>query len=199
MTRRIGVLGGTFDPIHYGHLNAAAQAADSLGLDRVIFVPAGLPWQKHDRDIAHASHRFNMCLLATAGNPIFDVSRIEIDRDGPTYTAPTLRELAAQDAYRGADIYFITGADALGSLPTWHEYPALLELATFVGVTRPGHDLETSDDAGSYRLLATPGIDISSSMIRDRIARGESIDYLLPWPVISYLRKYALYLPEDQT
>lgn len=198
MIDRIGVFGGTFDPIHYGHLSAAAQAADALRLARVIFVPAGDPWQKSDRQIVGSDHRFNMCMLATAGNPLFEVSRSEIDRPGPSYTAETLRGLKDDPQLGGADLYFITGADALAGLGSWNEYPEILELATFVGVTRPGHELEiATSDSGTYRLLSTPGIDVSSSMIRDRVCRGDSIDYLLPWPVISYIRKYRLYERES--
>ena len=195
---RIGVFGGTFDPIHYGHLNAAAQAAVAFELSKIIFVPAGLPWQKAGRAIADSNHRFNMVLIATAANPVFEVSRIEVDQAGPSITADTLRTFAADPAFSNAEFFFITGADALSSLSTWREYPELLDLATFVGVTRPGHDLpEESDTTATIRLLEVPGMDISSTALRERFATGGSVDYLTPGSVSAYALKHSLFGTRD--
>ena len=137
---RLGVMGGTFDPIHHGHLACASEVASLLALDELVFVPTGTPWQKVDRDVSPAEDRYVMTCIATSANPMFTVSRIDIDRGGVTYTKDTLRDLMAE---RGPDVelFFITGADALAQILEWHRSEDLFELAHFVGVTRPGHHL----------------------------------------------------------
>ena len=189
---RIGVMGGTFDPIHHGHLVAASEVASAFELDEVVFVPTGQPWQKSDRDVAPAEHRYLMTVVATASNPRFTVSRVDIDRDGPTYTIDTLRDLAAQRP--GAQLYFITGADALAQILSWKDSDELFGLAHFVGVTRPGHVL---DDAGlpadRVSLMEVPAMAISSTDCRVRIGRGEPIWYLVPDGVVQYIAKHQLY------
>ena len=142
MTVRLGVMGGTFDPIHHGHLVAASEVAHLFALDEVVFVPTGQPWQKADRAVTAAEHRYLMTVIATAADPRFTVSRVDIDRDGPTYTVDTLRDLHAQRP--DAELFFITGADALGSILTWRDPPTCCDLAHFVAVTRPGHDVDAA-------------------------------------------------------
>src|ERR1700722_6464969 len=141
--KRLGVMGGTFDPIHHGHLVAASEVADFLDLDEVIFVPTGQPWQKEDRKVSPAEDRYLMTVIATASNPRFSVSRVDIDRPGETYTIDTLRDLRAE---RGPDVefFFITGADALARMISWRDADELFDLAHFVGCTRPGHQLSLS-------------------------------------------------------
>jgi nicotinate-nucleotide adenylyltransferase len=136
---RIGVMGGTFDPIHHGHLVAASEVQSWFDLDEVIFVPTGQPWQKGDREVSAAEDRYLMTVVATASNPRFSVSRADIDRGGPTYTVDTLRDLARE--YPNAELYFITGGDALAQILTWRNAGELFELAHFVGCTRPGHQI----------------------------------------------------------
>jgi nicotinate-nucleotide adenylyltransferase len=189
---RIGVMGGTFDPIHHGHLVAASEVASAFALDEVIFVPTGQPWQKSDREVAPGEHRYLMTVVATASNPRFMVSRVDIDRDGPTYTIDTLRDLSAQRP--GVQLYFITGADALAQILSWKDSDELFGLAHFVGVTRPGHVL---DDAGlpadRVSLMEVPAMAISSTDCRARIGRGEPIWYLVPDGVVQYIGKHQLY------
>jgi nicotinate-nucleotide adenylyltransferase len=190
---RIGVMGGTFDPIHHGHLAAASEAGSAFDLDEVIFVPTGRPWQKAGRPLAPAEDRYLMTVIATAANPLFSVSRIEIDRPGDTYTADTLRELRAQ---RGpeADFFFLIGADALSGLATWHEPEDVLALAHFVGLTRQGHQLaDGSLGSDDFSLMEVPALEISSSICRDRVRAGLPIRYLVPDGVISYISKRGLY------
>ena len=185
-------MGGTFDPIHHGHLVAASEVADFLGLDEVIFVPTGQPWQKSEREVAPGEHRYLMTVVATASNPRFTVSRVDIDRDGPTYTIDTLRDLSEQRP--GAQLFFITGADALAQILSWKDSDELFGLAHFVGVTRPGHVL---DDAGlpadRVSLMEVPAMAISSTDCRVRIGRGEPIWYLVPDGVVQYIAKHQLY------
>ena len=189
---RIGVMGGTFDPIHHGHLVAASEVASAFDLDEVVFVPTGQPWQKSDRDVAPAEHRYLMTVVATASNPRFTVSRVDIDRDGPTYTIDTLRDLSEHRP--GAQLFFITGADALAQILSWKDSDELFGLAHFVGVTRPGHVL---DDAGlpadRVSLMEVPAMAISSTDCRVRIGRGEPIWYLVPDGVVQYIAKHQLY------
>ena len=135
--RRIGVMGGTFDPVHHGHLVAGSEVAHIFALDEVIFVPTGQPYQKDDRKVSRAEDRYLMTVIATASNPRFSVSRVDIDRPGPTYTIDTLRDLHEANG-PDADLYFITGADALENILTWHDVDTLFSLAHFVGCTRPG-------------------------------------------------------------
>ncbi|AXH94958.1 nicotinate-nucleotide adenylyltransferase [Ornithinimicrobium avium] len=189
---RLGVMGGTFDPIHHGHLVAASEAAHLLDLDEVVFVPTGQPYRKDVTSVTPAEHRYLMTVIATASNPSFTVSRVDIDREGPTYTRDTLVDLHAQ---RPDDkLFFITGADALAQILSWHGVDQLWELAHFVGVTRPGHELT---DAGlpedKVTLLEVPAMAISSTDCRERTATGEPVWYLVPDGVVQYIGKYHLY------
>lgn len=181
-------MGGTFDPIHLGHLVAAAEVSHRLSLDEMFFVPTGVPWQKQDREVTDAEHRYVMTVLATDRTG-FRVSRVDIDRDGPTFTVDTLRDLHA--ALDPADLFFIVGADALAGVDTWREPGAVRELAHLVGVSRPGHELGGAHEQAT--ILEIPGIDVSSTMCRERVARGEPIDFLVPAAVCDYIHKYALY------
>ena len=191
---RLGVMGGTFDPIHHGHLVAASEVQSLLGLDEVVFVPTGEPWQKEGRDVAPAEHRYLMAVVATASNPRFTVSRVDIDRDGPTYTIDTLRDLRAQRP--GAELFFITGADALAQILTWKDSDELFQLAHFIGVTRPGHDLSGDGlPADRVSLLEVPAMAISSTAVRTRVHDAEPIWYLVPDGVVQYIGKYSLYRP----
>jgi nicotinate-nucleotide adenylyltransferase len=190
--RKIGVMGGTFDPIHHGHLVAASEVADRFGLDEVVFVPTGEPWQKGDRPVSPAEDRYLMTVVATASNPRFGVSRVDVDRSGPTYTVDTLRDLKLR--LPDAALYFITGADALAAILTWRDVDELFGLAHFVGVTRPGYDL--GDDhlpAGAVTLVEVPAMAISSSDCRRRVAEGHPVWYLVPDGVVQYIAKRGLY------
>ncbi|WP_145906229.1 nicotinate-nucleotide adenylyltransferase [Kitasatospora viridis] len=190
--RRLGVMGGTFDPIHHGHLVAASEVASAFHLDEVVFVPTGEPWQKSDRTVSPAEDRYLMTVIATAENPQFSVSRIDIDRGGPTYTVDTLRELRAQ--HPGADLFFITGADALSQILSWHDADELISLAHFIGCTRPGHTLtDPGLPAGGVSLVEVPALAISSTDCRMRVAKGEPVWYLVPDGVVRYIDKRALY------
>src|SRR5690606_38054456 len=178
--RRVGVMGGTFDPVHNGHLVAASEAQYLLDLDEVIFVPTGRPWQKADRDVSSPEHRYLMTVIATAANPRFTVSRVDIDRPGPTYTIDTLRDLHAQ--LPDDDLFFITGVDALGDILGWRDAEELFSLAHFVGCTRPGHELDddvlTKVPAERVTVLEIPALAISSTDVRRRTAAGNSPWYL---------------------
>jgi nicotinate-nucleotide adenylyltransferase len=190
--RRLGVMGGTFDPVHHGHLVAASEVAHRFHLDEVVFVPTGEPWQKSDRDVSPAEDRYLMTVIATASNPAFSVSRLDIDRGGPTYTIDTLRELNAR--YPDADLFFITGADALGQILTWRDADELFGLAHFVGATRPGHTLaDPGLPDGGVSLVEVPALAISSTACRQRVARGEPVWYLVPDGVVQYISKRNLY------
>ena len=195
--RRVGVMGGTFDPIHHGHLVAASEVQASFGLDEVVFVPTGEPWQKADRAISDREDRYLMTVIATASNPRFTVSRVDIDRPGMTYTTDTLRDLRKR--LGDADLYFITGADALAQILTWRDHEELFELAHFVGCTRPGHSVDDSTlrDLPSRRvtLVEIPALAISSTDCRSRVARGEPVWYLVPDGVVQYIAKHRLYVP----
>ncbi len=189
---RVGVMGGTFDPVHHGHLVAASEVASVFGLDEVVFVPTGQPWQKFDREVSPAEHRYLMTVIATASNPRFTVSRVDIDRQGLTYTIDTLRDLAAQRP--DCELYFITGADALAQILSWKDSDELFSLAHFVGVTRPGHTLDdTGLPADRVSLMEVPAMAISSTDCRTRVARGEPVWYLVPDGVVQYIAKYSLY------
>ena len=190
---RIGLMGGTFDPIHHGHLMAANEVGQVFGLDEIIFVPTGQPWQKSERTVSPAEDRYLMTAMATAANPIFSVSRAEIDRPGETYTVDTVRQLRAErDA--DAEFFFIIGADALSRLDTWHKPEELLELVHFIGCTRHRHQLiEGSLGEEKFDLLEVPALEISSSLCRERVRTGLPIRYLVPDDVISYISKRGLY------
>ena len=197
--RRVGVMGGTFDPIHHGHLVAASEVQAWFDLDEVVFVPTGAPWQKADRDVTPAEDRYLMTVIATASNPRFTVSRVDIDRAGTTYTIDTLRDLRA--AMPEADLYFITGADALAEIFTWRDAEELFGLARFVGCTRPGYTMDESTiasiPADRVTMVEIPALAISSTDCRDRTRRGEPVWYLVPDGVVQYIAKHDLY-PKDQ-
>ncbi len=185
-------MGGTFDPIHHGHLVAASEAQDVFGLDEVIFVPAGAQPFKLDRDVAAAEHRYLMTVIATASNNRFTVSRVDIERPGVTFTIDTLRDL--HELYPEANLFFITGADALGQILTWKDSAELFELAHFIGVTRPGHELNgTGLPEQGVSLVEVPAMAISSTDCRNRVKAGKPIWYLVPDGVVQYIDKYALY------
>jgi nicotinate-nucleotide adenylyltransferase len=190
---RLGVMGGTFDPVHHGHLVAASEVAARYDLEEVVFVPTGQPWQKTERRVTSGEDRYLMTVLATASNPQFSVSRVDIDREGLTYTIDTLREL--HEARPQVDLFFITGADALAQIFEWHSAEELFELAHFVGVTRPGYTLEMDDrfPPGAVSLVEVPALTISSSDCRDRVRRGAPIWYLVPDTVVRYVDKRQLY------
>src|SRR6266513_12088 len=195
--QRIGVMGGTFDPIHHGHLVAASEVAQFFTLDEVVFVPTGQPWQKDDRKVSPSEDRYLMTVIATASNPRFSVSRIDIDRGGPTYTIDTLRDLRAERG-KEAELFFITGADALAQIMSWQDVNELFALAHFVGVTRPGHQL-TGDGLPEDKvsLVEVPALAISSTDCRHRVASGEPIWYLVPDGIVQYIAKRKLYRPGD--
>ncbi|MFL6156269.1 MAG: nicotinate-nucleotide adenylyltransferase [Marmoricola sp.] len=199
MRRRVGVMGGTFDPVHHGHLVAASEAQAHFGLDEVVFVPTGQPWQKAEREVTSAEHRYLMTVIATASNPHFSVSRVDIDRAGPTYTIDTLRDLTASLHASGAvaDLYFITGADALTEIFTWRDAGELFTLAHFVGCTRPGYEMDASSLTGipedRVTILEIPALAISSTECRERTAAGRPVWYLVPDGVVQYIGKHHLY------
>ena len=187
---RIGVMGGTFDPIHNGHLVAASEVRQHFDLDEVVFVPTGQPYQK--RNVSEAEHRYLMTVVATASNPDFTVSRVDIDRGGPTYTIDTLRELRV--ARPEADLYFISGADAVAEILEWKDAKELFSLAHFVAVSRPGHPLTVSGLPEEHvSLLEVPALAISSTDCRSRVSRGFPVWYLVPDGVVQYISKYHLY------
>lgn len=185
-------MGGTFDPIHHGHLVAASEVQSLFGLDEVVFVPTGRPWQKAGRSVSPAEHRYLMTVVATASNPRFTVSRVDIDRPGPTYTIDTLRDLHRERP--DAQLYFITGSDALAQIVTWKDVDELWRLAHFIGVTRPGHELSDRGlPADRITLQEVPAMAISSTDCRARVAAGEPVWYLVPDGVVQYITKYQLY------
>ncbi|WP_019179049.1 nicotinate-nucleotide adenylyltransferase [Microbacterium yannicii] len=191
---RIGVMGGTFDPIHHGHLVAASEVAQWFDLDEVVFVPTGEPWQKER--VSPSEHRYLMTVIATASNPRFTVSRVDIDRSGPTYTIDTLRDLKALRP--DAELFFITGADAIAQILSWRDHDELWDLAHFVAVSRPGHVLNTdglpSEDVSQLEI---PALSISSTDCRDRVKRGHPVWYLVPDGVVQYIAKHHLYRSKE--
>jgi nicotinate-nucleotide adenylyltransferase len=194
-------MGGTFDPIHHGHLVAASEVQAWFQLDEVVFVPTGQPWQKQARSVSAPEDRYLMTVIATASNPRFWVSRVDVDREGPTYTIDTLRDLRKE--LPDADLYFITGADALTDILTWRDADELFELAHFVGCTRPGYPMDRTSLAGmpehKITLIEIPALAISSSDCRDRRMKGEPVWYLVPDGVVQYITKYALYVSAPPT
>jgi nicotinate-nucleotide adenylyltransferase len=192
-------MGGTFDPIHHGHLVAASEVADLFELDEVVFVPTGQPWQKHHRYVTAAEDRYLMTVIATAANPRFSVSRVDIDRAGPTYTKDTLRDLRALNP--DSDLYFITGADALASILSWQNWEEMFSIAKFVGVNRPGYELDGSHIAEALKelpadaltLVEVPALAISSTDCRRRAEENRPIWYLVPDGVVQYVSKRGLY------
>jgi nicotinate-nucleotide adenylyltransferase len=190
--RRVGVMGGTFDPIHHGHLVAASEVQTVFDLDEVVFVPTGQPWQKEERVVSPAEHRYLMTVVATASNPRFTVSRVDIDRPGETYTVDTLRDLHRE--HPDAELYFITGADALAQILSWKDNEELWDLAHFVGVTRPGHQLSGSGlPRERVSLLEVPAMAISSTDCRRRVGDEQPVWYLVPDGVVQYIAKHRLY------
>lgn len=193
-------MGGTFDPIHHGHLVAASEVADLFGLDEVVFVPTGQPWLK-DRRVTAAEDRYLMTVIATASNPRFSVSRADIDRAGPTYTKDTLRDL--QEQHPDAELYFITGADALATIVSWQDWPEMFAMARFIGVSRPGYELNGDHLADALAclpphaltLVEVPALAISSTECRQRAAQSRPIWYLVPDGVVQYVSKRGLYQP----
>jgi len=187
---RIGVMGGTFDPIHHGHLVAASEVAQSYGLDEVVFVPTGEPTYKSV--VTPAEHRYLMTVIATASNPRFTVSRVDIDRGKPTFTIDTLRDIRAERP--DAELFFITGADAIAQILSWRDVEELWDLAHFVAVSRPGHVLSVSGlPEQDVSLLEVPALAISSTDCRDRVRRGFPVWYLVPDGVVQYISKHHLY------
>ncbi|WP_081287457.1 nicotinate-nucleotide adenylyltransferase [Mycobacterium asiaticum] len=202
--RRLGVMGGTFDPIHYGHLVAASEVADKFQLDEVVFVPSGQPWQK-DRQVSAAEDRYLMTVIATASNPRFSVSRVDIDRGGPTYTKDTLRDLHTLNP--DAELYFITGADALASILSWQGWEELFGLARFIGVSRPGYELRNDHiieaigelAEGTLTLYEIPALAISSTDCRRRAHERRPLWYLMPDGVVQYVSKRRLYRTPERS
>ena len=192
-------MGGTFDPVHHGHLVAASEVQAWFDLDEVVFVPTGQPWQKASRRVSRAEDRYLMTVIATASNPRFEVSRVDIDREGPTYTIDTLRDLRKQ--LGDVDLFFITGVDALQEIFTWRDADELFELAHFVGCTRPGYDMDKASLEGigedRVAIVQIPALAISSTECRERTARGEPVWYLVPDGVVQYIHKHALYVDPD--
>lgn len=201
--RRLGIMGGTFDPVHIGHLACAEQARQAYNLDAVVFVPAGNPVFKKDRRITSAADRLAMCRLAVASNPAFDVSALEIERGGDTYTVDTLRELRAYYP-ANVELFFITGADAVVHIVRWRESAAIADLAQFIAVTRPGYALTAEckqeiEEQGRFGVsyLEVTALAISSSDLRRRVSEGLSIRYLTMQSVFDYARERGLYVHRD--
>jgi len=191
--RRLGIMGGTFDPVHHGHLVAGSEVQARFALDEVIFVPTGQPVGKHRETISPAEDRYLMTVIATASNPRFSVSRIDVDRPGQTYTIDTLTEL--RQLFPSDELFFITGADALDQIISWHRAEELFKLSHFVGVTRPGYDLSDLDlPSGAVSLMEVPALSISSTACRQRVAAGLPVWYLVPDGVVQYISKRKLYV-----
>ena len=196
MGRRLGVMGGTFDPIHFGHLVTAEEALVQFALDEVAFVPTGRPWMKEEGEVSPAEDRYLMTVIATASNPRFRVSRIEVEREGPTYTVDTLHALGAENP--DAELYFITGADAMLEILEWKDTEEVLRLAHFIAATRPGYDLTLFESRAETRhpnvsVMSIPALAISSTDVRERVREGRPIRYLVPEGVKSYIEKAELY------
>lgn len=192
-------MGGTFDPIHFGHLVTAEEALVQFNLDRVVFMPTGHPARKTHQQVTSAEHRYLMTVIATAANPDFEVSRMEIERPGTTYTVDTLE--AMRDASGpGTELFFITGADAVWEIVTWKDAEEFAGLCTFIAATRPGYDLDAAREQHADTLqhlriefIEVPALAISSTDIRQRRAERRPVRYLLPEPVVAYIEKYRLY------
>lgn len=199
--RRLGVMGGSFDPIHYAHLLVAEQVREHLHLSHVVFVPAASPPHKVDRTLAPAEDRYLMTVLATADHPHFSVSRVELDRPGPSYTLHTVRALKAL-LPDGAEVFLIVGADMVLALDSWHQPDALLDEAQVAAVPRPGFALQQlfqrlgPERAARITIVPVPALDISATVIRERLAAGGSARYLCPPPVLDYIAKRGLYRAE---
>ena len=197
---RLGVMGGTFDPIHHGHLVTAEEALSQFSLDQVVFVPTGRPWMKADRPVSPAEDRYLMTVIATSSNPHFLVSRLEIEREGPTYTVETLRALR-DEVGPSCELFFVTGADAMLEILQWKDPEEILNQAHFIAATRPGYDIarferEAPSSHPNVSVMNIPALAISSSDIRRRVAAGEPIRYLVPEGVKTYIEKARLYRHE---
>jgi nicotinate-nucleotide adenylyltransferase len=201
--RRLGVMGGTFDPIHYGRLVTAEEALWQFDLDDVVFVPTGQPWMKADRDVTEAEHRYLMTVIATSSNPRFWVSRIEVDRRGPTYTVDTLQELR-REAEEEVELFFITGADAILEIFHWKDPQEVLSTAHVIAATRPGYDIARFEKEApmtrhpKVSVMDIPALAISSTDIRRRVRDGQPIRYLVPEGVHTYIRKTRLYMDAQE-
>ncbi len=200
---RLGIMGGTFDPIHIGHLACAEQVRETFALDAVIFIPAGRPVYKKDQDVTPASMRLNMCEMAVATNPHFDVSSIEVDREGDTFTVDTLRQLRAHYP-DNVSLYFISGADAIFTIMKWKDSAAVATLAHLIAVTRPGYEMSDAAkqhmaDYADYSITYTEvtALAISSSDLRRRVSKGNSIRYLTMQNVHDYILRENLYRNKD--
>jgi len=201
---KIGISGGTFNPIHYGHLIVAEMVRDEFGLEKILFVPSGMPPHKNLRDVAGAEHRFNMVQQAVKNNPYFFESRVEVERGGYTYTIDTLKNLR-QTYGKDAKLYYIIGADVLSDLLTWRNYQEVFGICEFIAVLRPGNGIEVFNRQMEYlrdtfgaviHFIDTPLIEISSTEIRNRIRQGKSIKYLVPEAVEDYIKENRLYHEE---
>ena len=195
--RRLGVMGGTFDPIHHGHLVTAEAALWAFDLEQVLFVPTGRPWMKAERVVSPAEDRYLMTVIATSSNPRFGVSRVDIEREGPTYTVDTLRQLRRQFG-EDVDLFFITGADAMLEILSWKDPEEVLAEAHFIAATRPGYDIARFEKEAptcypNVSVMDIPALAISSSDIRRRVGAGEPIRYLVPEGVHTYIEKSGLY------
>ena len=195
MGKRLGIMGGTFDTIHYGHLVTAEEALHQFDLDEVMFVPTGRPWMKEHEVVSPAEDRYLITVIATASNPRFSVSRVEVDREGPTYAIDTLRAIKEDS---GADLFFITGADAIVEILAWKDHEEVFELAHFIAATRPGYDLGAMQSYApasrpEITVMNIPALAISSTDIRRRVAAGLPIRYLVPEGVKSYVEKAGIY------
>lgn len=198
--RRLGIIGGTFDPIHYGHLVAAEEARYEMGLEKVIFIPAGRPPHKPDYQVTEPERRYAMTVLAVASNPFFQASTLEVDRPGLSYTVDTVREVLR--FYPGAQVYFITGADAVMEIMTWKNVEQLLSICRFIAATRPGYrmdellanlELLPENLKQNISCMEVPALAISSTDIRRRVREGKPFKYLLPEPVEGYIIENRLY------
>lgn len=201
--KSLGIIGGTFDPIHYGHLLAAEWAGEVFELDKIIFIPAARPPHKDPASVINGDHRYRMVELAIKDNPAFTASSLELERRGYSYTVDTIRHYLEADPQ--LDIRFILGVDALQLIYTWKEVGQLIKLCRFIVVTRPGYQLDRCDPVFAtvpaelwdrIELLSIPGLEISSSEIRKRVAAGQSVRYLLPPGVADYIKKNDLYRNE---
>jgi nicotinate-nucleotide adenylyltransferase len=197
--QRIGVIGGTFDPIHYGHLAAAEEARVRVNLEKVLFAVAGLPPHKLDEEVTPVEHRLAMVRLGISSNPDFELSRVDVDRSGPSYTVDTISILQEQWG-QGTEMFFVLGIDSLVEVPTWHQPERLIQLCHLVAVARPGFEvdmrqLEDSVPGISSRveIIGMPEVDISSSDLQRRVREGLPIRYQVPEEVERYIREHRLY------
>jgi nicotinate-nucleotide adenylyltransferase len=196
--RRLAIMGGTFDPIHYGHLLVAEEALERFELDTVVFVPNGRPAHKKPYNVSDPEERYAMCIIAIASNPMLSCSRVEIERPGPSYAVDTIRWFREQFASL-EKLYFITGADAVMEILSWHKFEELSQHCEFIAATRPGTDLEKLRDVldkpflERVHFMQIPGLDISSSSLRARVQEGRTVKYQTPEAVESYIRHRGLY------